>query len=113
VCATVDITEENGASQAVFSAVLIALSATMMVTALVQIGLITKPAWQRLQHYVAYIIQRMFSSSGTSSGSAVTDVELAETVRGVGTTAVGSTATSSQQHYVGSSRRPSLEGLLP
>jgi hypothetical protein len=113
---TVDITEENGASQAVFSAVLIALSAIMMVAAVVQIGLLTKPAWQRLQHYVHYIIQRVFSSSGSvsGSGSAVTDVELTETVRGVDAAAVNGTETAAQQHYaVGNSRRPSLEGLLP
>jgi hypothetical protein len=90
VCtATVDITDENDASQAVFSAIYIALSVIMMVAALVQIGLITKPAWQRLQHYVQYIIQRVFRSSG--SGSAVTDVELTETVRGVDAAAVGDT----------------------
>jgi hypothetical protein len=41
---------------------------------------------------VTYIIQRVFSSIGTGSGSgsAVTDVELTETVRGVDATAVGS-----------------------
>jgi hypothetical protein len=112
--ATVDITDENDASQAVFSAILIALSVIMMVAALVQIGLVTKPAWQRLQHYVQYIIQHVFSRSGSGSGSAVTDVELTETARGIDAAAVGSTVTAAQQHHnaVGNSRRPSLEGLL-
>jgi hypothetical protein len=112
--ATVDITEENDASQAVFSAILIALSAIMMVAALVQIGLITKPAWQRLQHYVHYIIQRVISSSGSGNGTAVTDVELTETVRGVDAAAVGSTVTAAQQQHSGvdHNRRTSIEGLL-
>jgi hypothetical protein len=112
--ATVDITDENDASQAVFSAILIALSVIMMVAALVQIGLVTKPAWQRLQHYVQYIIQRVFTRSGTSSGSAVTDVELTETVRGFDAAAVGSTVTAAQQHHsdIDRNRRTSIEGLL-
>jgi hypothetical protein len=86
----------------------------MMVAALVQIGLITKPAWQRLQHYVHYIMQRVFNSSGTGSGSVVTDVELTETIRGVDAAAVGSTVNASQQHYSGvdHNRRTSIEGLL-
>jgi hypothetical protein len=88
----------------------------MMVAALVQVGLLTKPAWQRLQHDVTCIIQRVFSSSGSisGSGSAVTDVELTETVRGVDAAAINGTETAAQQHYgVGNSRWPSLEGLLP
>jgi hypothetical protein len=116
---TVNITHENSASQGVLSAVLIALSAIMMIAALVQIGLITKPAWQTLQRYIYFIVQRVYSNnhsgSGGGGGSAVTDIELTETVRGVDEAAVGSTVTASQQQQhsaVGQNRRPSVEGLL-